>query len=508
MEPSSMSKPIIASKTTVEWREKKYKDEISNLTQKNGWSPSQPLCLYKDFWFYPFFLQGALYARDHFQAQPNDVFICSSMKTGCTWIKSLCFSIATRSQFDDSTSPLRTTVPHDCIPFLEFGEYFTAQGPKIPLFASHLPYTCLPESVIDLGCKIIYLCRDPKDTYVSMWHFFRKVVATTTPGDEDSFVSNEEGFELFCKGLSSYGPYWDHVLGYWKASLERPDKILFFKYEDLKKETEACVRKLAEFLECPFSIEEEREGTVQKIIKFCSFESLSNLEVNKTGKQVKGRGRFVENNKYFRKGKVGDWKNYLSAEMDELENDRVFVNQPWNFNKALLALNDYDGLEALESIPFEITPFWVRIYGLPLRMMNEKIGVAVGEAVGPVLEAESLNAHTSRSPGSEGSHQRGSFGGFISPNHGARAACSGIRGSGSQSVPSKSVTGGGAAFQNHVDSMVLRGKSVARALTYEDQLCEIISRIDGRVAVKTPRFQGDGSSDNRRRDARFEGCYG
>ncbi|OMO99620.1 hypothetical protein COLO4_13190 [Corchorus olitorius] len=315
MESSSMSKPIIASKTSSESLEK-YKDEISGLPHGNGWSPSQHLCLHKGFWFYPHFLQGVLHARDHFKAKPNDVFICSSMKTGCTWIKSLCFLIATRTQFDDSTSPLRTTVPHDCIPFLEYGEYYTEAGPKTPLFASHLPYTCLPESVIDLGCKIVYLCRDPKDTYVSMWHFFRKVVATIAPGQEDLFVPIEEGFGLFCKGMSSYGPYWEHVLGYWKASLERPNKILFFKYEDLKKETEACVRKLAEFLECPFSIEEEREGTVQNIIKFCSFESLSNLEVNKTGKQVK-RDKFVENNIYFRKGKVGDWRNYLSAEMGE-----------------------------------------------------------------------------------------------------------------------------------------------------------------------------------------------
>ncbi|OMO99622.1 hypothetical protein COLO4_13192 [Corchorus olitorius] len=236
------------------------------------------------------------------------------MKTGNTWLKSLCFSIATRTQFDDSTSPLRTAVPHDCIPFLEYAEYFTAQGPKIPLFASHIPYTCLPKSIIDSGCKIVYLCRDPKDTYVSMWHFFGRVMAITPAGKEGyPGVSIEEGFELFCKGVSSYGPYWDHVLEYWKASLERPDKILFFKYEDMKKETEACVKKLAEFLGYPFSRVEEREGTVQKIIKFCSFESLSHLEVNKSGKQVRG----LDNNAYFRKGKVGDWRNYLSAEMGE-----------------------------------------------------------------------------------------------------------------------------------------------------------------------------------------------
>ncbi|OMO57709.1 hypothetical protein COLO4_35165 [Corchorus olitorius] len=317
MESSPLSKTTIASKTTMESLEK-YKDEISGLPRDNGWIPWQPLCLYKGFWLYPYFLQGSLQARDHFEAQPSDVFICSSMKTGSTWLKSLCFSIATRAQFDiDSTTPLRTTLPHECIPFLEYCEYYTApQGPKTSLFASHLPYTCLPKSIIDSGCKIVYICRDPKDTFVSLWHFLPKIVATMAPGQEDLVVSIEEGFELFCKGLFSYGPYWDHVLGYWKASLERPDKILFFKYEDLKKKTEACVRKLADFLECPFSIDEEKEGAVQKIIKFCSFESLSNLEVNKTGKHVRGDD-FVENNIFFRKGKVGDWRNYLSAEMGE-----------------------------------------------------------------------------------------------------------------------------------------------------------------------------------------------
>ncbi|OMO99621.1 hypothetical protein COLO4_13191 [Corchorus olitorius] len=314
---SSSSSTLISSKITSESLQK-YIDEISGLPKGNGWSPSSDLYLYKGFWFYPHFLPGAMYARDHFQAQPNDIFLCSPMKTGSTWLKSLSFLIATRSsKFDDSTGPLRTMVPHDCIPFLEFGEYYsTPTGPKTPLFASHLPYTCLPKSIIDSGCKIVYLCRDPKDTYVSLWHYFRNALASMKPGQEDMFVSIEEGFEYFCNGVSSQGPYWDHVLGYWKASLERPQKILFLKYEDMKMETEACVKKLAEFFGCPFSIEEERDGIVQEIIKFCSFESLSNLKVNKTGKQMRG-DQSMENSLYFRKGKVGDWRNYLSAEMGE-----------------------------------------------------------------------------------------------------------------------------------------------------------------------------------------------
>ena len=42
-----------------------------------------------------------------------------------------------------------------------------------------------------------------------------------------------DAFMNFCEGLSSSGPYWDHVLGYWRASLESPKRILFLKYEDL-----------------------------------------------------------------------------------------------------------------------------------------------------------------------------------------------------------------------------------------------------------------------------------
>ena len=49
------------------------------------------------------------------------------------------------------------------------------------------------------------------------------------------------------------------------------------------------------------------------ISTLCSFDNLSNLDVNKNGKSVIG----AENNAYFRRGQVGDWKNYLSAEMIE-----------------------------------------------------------------------------------------------------------------------------------------------------------------------------------------------
>lgn len=74
-------------------------------------------------------------------------------------------------------------------------------------------------------------------------------------------------------------------MGYWKASVEKPERVFFLKYEDLK-DTLGYVKKLASFMEKPFSEEEEERGVPQQIVAHCSFESLSNLEVNKSEKLI------------------------------------------------------------------------------------------------------------------------------------------------------------------------------------------------------------------------------
>ena len=127
-------------------------------------------------------------------------------------------------------------------------------------------------------------------------------------------VPLEEALELFCKGVSVYGPFWDHVLGLWKASLDSPERILFMKYEDMSSDTISQVKKLAEFMGYPFSSEEESRGLVHEIVELCSFEKLRNLEANKTGAITVG-GVSTGKDTFFRKGEVGDWKNHLTGEM-------------------------------------------------------------------------------------------------------------------------------------------------------------------------------------------------
>ncbi|KAF7146353.1 hypothetical protein RHSIM_Rhsim04G0067500 [Rhododendron simsii] len=307
----------------VERSYERYRELISALPKEKGWVSD--LCLYEGFWYERRAgLEGIMFAQEHFQARPTDVFLISTPKSGTTWLKALIFAIMKRTCYTDSTHPLLTTNPHDCIPFLElrlFRQPPIADVEKLPsprLLAVHIPYTSLPKSILCSGCKIVYLCRDSKDVLISMWFYKAKMRSKELPP-----LSLEEAFKLFSKGLSIYGPFWDHVLGYWNASLECPQRFFFLRYEDLKKETSINVRRLAEFLGQPFSVEEERERVVEEIIELCSFKRLSNLEVNKNG----SRDALIKNDMLFRKGEVGDWSNHLTSEMaeslDQITNEKL-----------------------------------------------------------------------------------------------------------------------------------------------------------------------------------------
>ncbi|KAL8261710.1 hypothetical protein R6Q59_025759 [Mikania micrantha] len=267
---------------------------------------------YQGAWKIKGFHERIILAEQNFKAQPDDVFLCSFPKTGTTWLKSLAFTIATREKFDASSSPLLTTFPHECVPYLEMDFGLPKHGPRIPLMGTHLPYNYLPKSVLSSDCKMVYVYRDPKDVVVSYYYFALSVYQV--PVEDAPF---EEAFDEFCEGITGSGSYWDHILGYWQASHDNGRKILFLKYEDIKQNTAGSVKRLAEFMGYPFSIVEEKAGVIENIIKLCSFENLSNLEVNKSGSSRPIPSVTIENRSLFRKGKVGDSKHYLTEEMKE-----------------------------------------------------------------------------------------------------------------------------------------------------------------------------------------------
>ncbi|XP_042495136.1 cytosolic sulfotransferase 5-like [Macadamia integrifolia] len=322
---------VLKSKEEEEEDEKIYKrcSEIAaaTLPTTEGWT-GKPMFQYQGVWYNSGLHGiGPLAVQDHFKARPSDILLASIPKSGTTWLKSLAFAVISRKSNPPSAQqqhPLHIFNSHDLVPGLETLLYNNLlNGNRIPnldvlpsprLFSTHMPYPSLPQSVALSGSRIIYICRNTKDNLVSWWHFLNKIRTDLSLEP----MKLEDFFELFCKGMTAFGPFWDHVMGYWRESLERPQNMLFLKYDEMVAEPAIHLKRIAEFMGCPFSSVEEKEGLVDEIIKLCSYENLSNLAVNKTEKNASG----LPNSSYFRQGNVGDSANYLSPEMLE-QLDRI-----------------------------------------------------------------------------------------------------------------------------------------------------------------------------------------
>lgn len=292
------------------------KDEVEELLQKlekrTNWD-GRLLVKYQGFWIPLLLFRSIFYSQKNFAAVQTDILLASMPKSGTTWLKALCFAVLSRRTYATDKSPLLTSSPQLLVPSLELNLFSEQENPDfdhIPsprLLHTHVPFNLLAESIGESACRIIYICRNPLDQFIS-YRFFsldNKTVKNVEP------LSIEKAFDEFCCGVLPFGPIWDHILGYWNAHLKNPQHIMFLKYEDLQEDILSNLKKIAEFIGVPFSQEEEKQGMMEEIAKLCSFETLSNLEVNKSGKI----GELIKFSSFFRKGVVGDWKNYLTPEM-------------------------------------------------------------------------------------------------------------------------------------------------------------------------------------------------
>ncbi|KAL2903079.1 Cytosolic sulfotransferase 15 [Bienertia sinuspersici] len=283
---------------------------------------------YQSFWFPGYRLfKNTLKSQKHFKAKDTDLIIASHPKTGTTWLNALLFAIVNRDNGNHpmNESPILSQHPHHLVNRLEdvnfgggfFNQLSSSQLDDLPsprLFSTHIPYVTLSESIKTCdGCRILYICRNPFDTFVSQWHFYNKVVIDLDGEQTLKPYTFEQFFEDWFEGRILFGPFFEHVIDYWMQSLANPKKVLFLKYEDLKENPTIHLKRIADFVEMPFSLEEESRGVIREIIDMCSINNMKKLDVNKNGLNYSG----VEKKAYFRKGEVGGWINYFTPPMIE-----------------------------------------------------------------------------------------------------------------------------------------------------------------------------------------------
>ncbi|KAF8781773.1 sulfotransferase 1E1-like [Argiope bruennichi] len=232
-----------------------------------------------------------------YEARSDDIYVVSYPKTGTTWLQEIVYLI--HSNVDINSA--RNLSLDKRFPYIEhsktnFNEVKNMNSPR--LLKTHLPYSCLPEDILQKQCKMIYITRNPRDVAVSYYHFACMLKETQYKGNFEQF------FQRFLLDRTTYSPFLLHNLEFWN---HRNDKnVLFLFYEDLKRDITSNLKKIAEFLDRNLSDEE-----LNSIKKHTEFKSMAKQEsvVLPEDATVGSKGSF------FRKGQTGDWKNYFTPDM-------------------------------------------------------------------------------------------------------------------------------------------------------------------------------------------------
>lgn len=253
----------------------------------------------------PSFVMKSMDNIQKFICRESDIYVASFPKTGTTWLQEIIYCIM--NGIDKSSKSIE-----DRFPYLEFlypGLSSIENQVDQRFIKTHLPYSLLPQDILEKKPKIFCIMRNPKDVLVSYYHFVRMTTMSDYKGSFESF------FNDFLSDSVPYGPIWKHYNEMW---LHRNDpNILILSYEDFHKDIQGNIRKIAQFLEKDLTNEE-----IADIADHCSFKNMSkNPSVNYQHWDDLGI-RNKNEAKFMRKGEIGDWKNYLSSE-------RIHIMDTW-----------------------------------------------------------------------------------------------------------------------------------------------------------------------------------
>ncbi|KAL8563443.1 hypothetical protein ACOMHN_051387 [Nucella lapillus] len=177
------------------------------------------------------------------------------------------------------------------------------------LFYTHLLLHHLPQQVREKKMKLVYLERNPKDALVSMYNH-----ATCYSGRMGYHGSWDHFMDLSMGSGFWYGNWFDYVLN-WEATIERETAaglpVFVSPYEDLKKDPVGQICKLDDFL--GYSRGRELCGRIADACQFSSLKEVKEKDMKEEMERVFKPGAVG----FYRKGEVGDWKNWFTVAQSE-----------------------------------------------------------------------------------------------------------------------------------------------------------------------------------------------
>ncbi|XP_013388057.1 bile salt sulfotransferase-like [Lingula anatina] len=250
-------------------------------------------------------MHANLLEQDGFKARSDDIWVVNWPKSGTHWMWEIVKILTSgRAELTDSYKG-GAMFPELCpLHVIE-----NMAPPRV--LNTHVPLKLFPK--VALNSKIIYVVRNPKDVYVSLYYH------ATGIEPKSANCSWNGMYELLVNGKAQYGDWFDHVEE-WLKVLENNPNALIMTYEDMKLDLKKQVRLVAEFLG-----RERSEQFYSDVARLCSFQHMK-----KEKKDI--RNVWAEDSEgIFRKGTVGDWRNHFTVAQNE-EFNQIFCRRMKNIN--------------------------------------------------------------------------------------------------------------------------------------------------------------------------------
>ncbi|CAG5088537.1 Similar to SULT1C4: Sulfotransferase 1C4 (Homo sapiens) [Cotesia congregata] len=259
----------------------KTKEMLEKFTgERTGW-----VQVGEKKWFFPHRYIEQQEGFYNFKARLDDTWVITYPRSGTTWTQELVWLLKKQELCKKITIP----------------GYEVLNGMPSPRFIkSHFPLSLLP-GILDVGCKIIYVARNPKDVAVSWYHLNQ---AIKTQGYNGNF---EEFWNYFQDDLTPWSPYWEHLKEAW-AQRHHPN-LFFIFYEEMQQNFFQTAYKVAEFLGKSYS---EKE-----MCKLSDYLNIKNFRNNPMVNSSELRDcHIIADGGFVRNGQSGVWSNTFSPKLE------------------------------------------------------------------------------------------------------------------------------------------------------------------------------------------------
>lgn len=278
-----------------------------------------------------FFLPECIDSASKYKPTKDDLYIVTYVKCGTTWTQHVVYLIQT-----GGVPPPSAEEFYRASPYIEvFGAECVDWMKKPGALKTHLPLQLVEYST---EAKYLVVARNPRDVIVSLHYHWLAFPGYRYNGTFD------DSFEHFMSDDLDCGNFFTFYKDWYERS--RDPNVLFILYEDLKRNPEDIILKVARFMGAEYEanlLKDDRKG-LRDVVKYSSVEEMKKYtndmlqEFFAVGREFQGdaykglqhfhhgvhaAGQDAASKiNYVRKGVIGDWKNHFSQEQLRRLNDK------------------------------------------------------------------------------------------------------------------------------------------------------------------------------------------